>query len=67
MARSLIALENLPTMLHLVAEQVAEALPADRVLLITLDFEQREVTQFVTGGAGEKIPQVPYEELMTRD
>ncbi len=63
-ARSLIALENLPTMLHIVAEQVAEALPADRVLLITLDFERREVTQFVTGGAGEKIPQVPYEELM---
>ncbi len=63
-ARSLIALENLPTMLHIVAEQVAEALPADRVLLITLDFEQRRVTEFVTGGAGEKIPQVPYEELM---
>ncbi len=63
-ARSLIALENLPKMLRLVADQVAEALPADRVLLITLDFDQHRVGEFVTGGAGEKIPQVPYEELM---
>ncbi len=63
-SRSLIALQSLPELLKDVVDIVAEALPADRVILVTVDLETRQVTQFVKGGAGaDHIVQVSFEEL----
>lgn len=63
-ARSVIALEDLDEKLQIVTHQVARSLPADRVLLITLDMDKKRAVHHVTGGTGKKIPRVPYEELM---
>ncbi len=63
-ARSAIALERLPEKLQIMADQVAAALPADRVLLITLDLEHQQVLHHVTGGKGEKIIKAPFQELI---
>ena len=51
---SLIAFDNLENLLQTIADNVAQSLPADRVLLLTFDFEEREVTNFVQGGPGVK-------------
>jgi PAS domain S-box-containing protein len=52
--RSLIAFENLPGRLQAVVDSVAEALPANRVGLMTLDLEQRQVTYHAKGGPGAR-------------
>ena len=62
---SLIAFENLSNLLQTITDNVAESLPADRVLLLTFDFAQSEVRNFVQGGAGVKqIVELTYEQQM---
>lgn len=51
-ARSLMSFENVSDLLRNVADRVVESLPADRVVLITVDMEARQVTNFVQGGEG---------------
>jgi signal transduction histidine kinase len=64
-ASSLIAFNDLDNLLQTITDNVAESLPADRVLLLTFDFEEREVTNFVQGGPGVKqIVQLTYEQQM---
>lgn len=63
-ARSLFTFPNLPSLLQTVVDTVAEALPANRVTLITFDLETRKVTNFMKGGAGAKhVLAVSFEEL----
>ncbi|NUM43743.1 MAG: GAF domain-containing protein [Anaerolineales bacterium] len=59
------AVENLPSLLQSVVDRIADSLPADRVLLITLDFENQQVTGFVESGlpTGSIVP-LAYDELM---
>lgn len=56
---------NLPTLLQAIVDRIADSLPADRVLLITLETESRKVTSFVESGmpTGNIVP-LAYEELM---
>ncbi len=62
---SLIAYDNLENLLQTIADNVAQSLPADRVLLLTFDFENREVTNFVQGGPGVKqIVSLTFEQQM---
>ncbi len=51
-ARSLVAYESVPELLQTLANRVVEALPAYRVVLVTVDIESRRVTHFVSGGEG---------------
>ena len=44
------AVESLPVLLQSVVDRIAASLPADRVLLITLDHESQQVTGFVESG-----------------
>jgi PAS domain S-box-containing protein len=63
-AHSLIDHEDLLTRLQSVVDSVAEALPADRVTLIVLDLEARQVLHFVKAGPGaEQVIAVPFDEL----
>lgn len=63
-SRSLIVVENLPGLLQVVVDSVAEALPANRVTLITFDLKERQVTHFVKGGPGvSEVVSVSFEEL----
>ncbi|MGC9348794.1 MAG: response regulator, partial [Anaerolineae bacterium] len=63
--RSLITSEDIPDMLQIVADSVAEALPADRVVVITFDPEITRVTSFTAGGPGvESVVQPSFDELM---
>ncbi|HNB50321.1 MAG TPA: GAF domain-containing protein, partial [Anaerolineales bacterium] len=59
------AVESLGTLLQDIVDRIAESLPADRVLLITLDFETKQVTGFVESGlpTGSIVP-LGYDELM---
>ena len=52
LSSSLIAFEDLESLLQAVVDGVADMLMANRVLLTTVDLEQREVVQFVKGGIG---------------
>jgi PAS domain S-box-containing protein len=62
--RSVTAIANLPDTLHAMVDGVAEALPADRVSLITFDLETREVIHFAAGGPGlGQIIPVSFDEL----
>ncbi len=65
-AQSVIAVENLSDLLKVIVDNVAQALPANRVSLITLDRQARRVTQFVRGGPGSSQvdTSVPFDELM---
>lgn len=63
-ARSLIAIGDLEAKLETVAAQVANSLPADRVLLVTLDLEEGRVLHHITGGTGEKVSRASFKELM---
>lgn len=64
-ARATIIQENLPTMLQMLTASIADALPADRVTLITVDMESQKVLDFVKGGPGvEYIIQPDFDELM---
>ncbi len=64
-ARSVLAIETVPTLLRTVTDSVAEALPADRVILITMDVEAKRVTHFVSGGIiHDPTDTLSYEQLM---
>jgi len=51
-SHSMIAFEDLPNLLQTVVDNVAMALPADRVVLIMFDLVQQQVIHFVKGGPG---------------
>ena len=64
-ARSQIAYQNLPHLLQVVTNSVAEALPADRVILYTLDTAKQEIVHFVKGGPGaDSIIPYSYQAIM---
>ncbi len=50
-SRAMSSLRNLEDLLRVVVDGVAEALPADQVLLVTFDRKAREIQQVVLGGA----------------
>jgi len=63
-SRALIAADTLPSLLHALVESVAERLPADRVLLVTVDEEARRVVDYVTNEKGEvELARATFEEL----
>jgi class 3 adenylate cyclase len=65
-ARALSQFDNLPRILEVVVDGVAEALPANAVSLITIDREERRVVHFVKGGEGAAyVDVVPYDELQS--
>ena len=62
--RLVTAFETLPDVLQQIADGVAEALPADRVLMITFDLDAGEVTHYACGGPGaERAARVSFEDL----
>lgn len=62
--RSLIVIQDLPGLLQAIVDSIAEALPANRVVLITLDLERHTVIDFVPGGSGAtQVVNVPFDEL----
>jgi len=62
--RSMISLDSLPTVLQAVVDGVASALKAYRVTLVTLDFEKRDITNFVKAGPGATLVKEPtYADL----
>ena len=64
-ARSQIAYQNLPHLLQIVANSVAEVLPADRVILYTVDMEKKKVIHFAKGGpGGASIIRYSFQEIM---
>jgi diguanylate cyclase (GGDEF)-like protein len=63
-ARSMIALEDLPDLLKTVVDNLAIAIPADRILLVTLDIKNEEIIHLATGGSGaDKIHLNSFKEL----
>jgi len=63
-AQALIAVSDLPQLLQTVVNDTAAALPADRVTVITVDQELRQVLQFVPGGPGTAdVQMVEFDEL----
>ncbi len=61
---ALIASETLSGLLQVVADSVAEALPADRVTLVTFDLQERRTIHFVKGGPGvSNVVHVSFDEL----
>ena len=65
LSSSLIAFGDLESLLQAVVDGVADMLMANRVLLTTVDFEQRKVIHFVKGGVGAAnvSEDVGFEEL----
>ncbi len=63
--RSLITSEDVPDMLQMVSDSVAQLLPADRVLTVTMDPDASTITSRYVGGAGAAEWAIPsYDELM---
>ena len=63
-SRTLIQTDNVTELLQRLVDEVAQHLPADRVMLITFDLEAKKVSQFVIGGLGVvKIVQPEFDEL----
>jgi PAS domain S-box-containing protein len=63
-ARSLMTIVDLRDLIQNVAEHVVEALPADRVVVVTLDTQARKVIHFVQGGEGYNPDDIlTYDEL----
>ena len=63
-SRALIAADTLPSLLQALVNSVAELLPADRVLLVTVDQEARRVVDHVVTDAGEvELGRASFEEL----
>ncbi|GAB4578539.1 MAG: hypothetical protein Fur0022_12740 [Anaerolineales bacterium] len=64
-SRSAIAFENLPDLLKALVNRIADTLPADRVSLIILDHQRKQIAHFYAGGAGadQVIPPLRYEDL----
>jgi diguanylate cyclase (GGDEF)-like protein len=64
-SRSLTAATSLSVMLQTIVDEVAAALPADRVLLVTFDQERQAVTNYIKGGPGQaNIEDFSYQVLM---
>jgi len=65
-SRAAISSENIPTLLHAVAETIAEVLPADRVTIITFDTEKEQASNLIAAGRGAAnvVTDVPYSELL---
>lgn len=64
-ARALIVTENLSDLFENLVKQVADTLPADRVLLITLDDKLQEVTSYTKGGSqADRLGPASYQEFM---
>jgi PAS domain S-box-containing protein len=62
---SQVAAETLDTLLQRVVEVVAEALPADRVNLFSMDSERRAVTgNYLGGPGGRDRAEIDYDEVM---
>jgi two-component system, sensor histidine kinase and response regulator len=63
-ASAIIEHTELDELLQIVADSVAEALPAERIAIITMDIPNRQVLRFVKGGEGvNSVRTVPFEEL----
>jgi len=63
--RSLITSEDIPDMLEVATESVAEALPADCVMTVTLDTDAEQVTFYAADGPGAAdLAEPAYEEVM---
>jgi two-component system, sensor histidine kinase and response regulator len=63
-ASAIIEHTELDELLQIVADSVAEALPAERIAIITMDIPNRRVLRFVKGGEGvDSVRTVPFEEL----
>ena len=64
-AQSLIRYADLPDFLQTVSDGVAEALPANRVILITLDMNAEKVNHVIRGGIGAHyvLDEIPFAEL----
>jgi signal transduction histidine kinase/DNA-binding response OmpR family regulator/tetratricopeptide (TPR) repeat protein len=63
-AQALAAYESIPDLLRTLADRVVEALPADRVVLATVDMAVKQVTHFVSGGEGvDSSDTLSYEQL----
>lgn len=64
-SRSLIAIENLPDLLQNIVDSIARALPANRVILVTVDLETREINHFAKGGPGaaKYVTEISFDEL----
>ncbi|MBN1247587.1 MAG: response regulator [Anaerolineae bacterium] len=64
-SRTLITSSDILDMLQTATDSVAQALPADRVLTVTLDTEARKVTFYAeAGSASEMLAPPDYDELM---
>lgn len=62
--RLVMTFESLLEVLQQITDGVAEALPADRVLLFTFDLEARQVTHYAYGGAGaEKLGPASFKDF----
>lgn len=62
--RTLLTPLSLPDMLQGFVDKIADILPANRVSLITLNSESRQINQFITGGPGaSEIINVSFGEL----
>jgi two-component system, sensor histidine kinase and response regulator len=63
-ASAIIEHTELDELLQIVADSVAEALPAERIAIITMDIPNRKVLRFVKGGEGvDSVRTVPFDEL----
>ncbi len=62
--RALTAVQSLPDALQTVVDSVAEAVGADRVLLVTFDMKAGVIEQFVTGGSHtERLVRTSFAEM----
>ncbi len=64
-SRTLTGLRSLPDLLQDIVNEVAEALGADRVVLILTDPAERRITKLVKGGPGaHQVADIGYDELV---
>ncbi len=64
LSRLLTMFSDLPTLLQAVVDGIANALPADRVVLVMIDVSRQAITQFVRGGSWtDRRSTPPYQEL----
>jgi GAF domain-containing protein len=63
-SQSLVTFNNLPDMLQNVVDSIADALPADRVSLITVNLKTHQITNYVRDGPGaDNIVEITFDEL----
>ncbi len=63
-SHALLAFKSLPELLQAVVDNIAAALYADRVILVTLDLEAQRIVHFVRGGPGvSQVIETAYDEL----